>query len=194
VYFLTCPFGLSHFGRDAVRLKVCSESARGTGARLLADGDVGTSAELGDFAGMLAIDKWTGNADGRQAAFWRNSREQKYTATFIDQGYCFNAGEWSFPDSPLRGVYARNEVYESVRGWESFEPWLSRVEEMDADTIWGLARAVPPDWYSRRSFELEKLVYTLKGRQKKVRRPIQDLRNSPRHPFPHWLASLEDVA
>ena len=29
----------------------------------------------------------------------------EYTATFIDQGYCFNAGEWTFPDSPLRGVY-----------------------------------------------------------------------------------------
>ena len=59
---------------------------------------------LGDFAGVLALDKWTCNANGRQAAFWRKSRERRYTATFIDQGYCFNAGEWSFPDSPLRGV------------------------------------------------------------------------------------------
>jgi len=42
---------------------------------------------------MLALDKWTGNANGRQAAFWRKGRERKYTATFIDQGYCFNAGE-----------------------------------------------------------------------------------------------------
>ena len=27
-------------------------------------------------------------------------------ATFIDQGYCFNAGEWSFPDAPLRASLA----------------------------------------------------------------------------------------
>ena len=85
---------------------------------------------LETFAGILAMDKWTGNANGRQAAFWRKMRERKYTVTFIDQGYCFNAGEWTFPDYPLRGVYARNEVYGSVRGWESFEPWLSRIEKM----------------------------------------------------------------
>jgi hypothetical protein len=79
------------------------------------------------FAGMLALDKWTGNANGRQAAFWRKGRERKYTATFIDQGYCFNAGEWTFPDYPLRGVFARNEAYANVKGWESFLPRLSRI-------------------------------------------------------------------
>jgi hypothetical protein len=99
---------------------------------------IGQVRNLRAFAGMLVVDKWTGNADGRQAAFWRRSRERKYTAAFIDQGNCFNAGEWTFPDYPLRGVYARNEVYESVRGWESFEPWLSRVERMDEDVIWSL--------------------------------------------------------
>ena len=97
---------------------------------------LGRVRNLETFAGMLAMDKWTGNANGRQAAFWRKLREQKYTAAFIDQGYCFNAGEWTFPDYPLRGVYARNEVYEGVRGWESFEPWLSRIEKMDEDVVW----------------------------------------------------------
>src|SRR5271165_6435059 len=41
------------------------------------------------------------SADGRQAAFWKCRGERKFTASFIDQGYCFNAGEWSFPDAPL---------------------------------------------------------------------------------------------
>ena len=63
---------------------------------------------LAEFAGMLCLDKWTGNCNGRQAVFERKPRERKYRATFIDQGFCFNAGEWTFPDSPLRGVYARN--------------------------------------------------------------------------------------
>src|SRR6202021_142407 len=99
---------------------------------------------LETFAGMLVVDKWTCNIDGRQAAFWRRLRERKYTAAFIDQGYCFNAGEWTFPDYPLRGVYARNEVYERVRGWESFEPWLSRIEKMEEDVGGTLAGAIPP--------------------------------------------------
>jgi len=47
-----------------------------------------------------------------------------YETVMIDQGFCFNAGEWTFPDAPLRGLYARNRVYLGVTGRESFEPWI----------------------------------------------------------------------
>jgi hypothetical protein len=135
---------------------------------------------------MLVVDKWTGNANGRQAAFWRKLREKKYTAAFIDQGYCFNAGEWTFPDFPLRGVYARNEVYESVRGWQSFEPWLSRIETMAEQVIWDLADGIPPEWWGGAWDDLEKLVRTLIMRRKMVRELIEAFRTSPRRPFPAW--------
>ena len=138
------------------------------------------------FAGVLALDKWTGNANGRQAAFWRKMRERKYTASFIDQGYCFNAGEWTFPDHPLRGVFARNEVYEGVRGWDSFEPWLSRIETMDEDTIWAAAGEIPPDWYCNDWAALENLVQRLIERRNCVRDLITAFRLSPRRPFPNW--------
>jgi hypothetical protein len=141
---------------------------------------------LETFAGMLVVDKWTCNANGRQATFWRKLRERKYTATFIDQGYCFNAGEWTFPDSPLRGVYPRNEVYAGVRGWESFEPWLTRVENMGEDTIWALAGEIPPEWYGGEWEALEKLVRSLVARRKTVRELITEVRYSPRRPFPAW--------
>jgi hypothetical protein len=88
---------------------------------------------LGEFAGILALDKWTANANGRQAVFARKQRERRYKAVFIDFGYCFNAGEWRFEDSPLRGVYYRNDVYREVSGWESFEPWLTRLETSQCD-------------------------------------------------------------
>jgi hypothetical protein len=91
------------------------------------------AVNIDDFPRVLVLDKWTCNSDGRQAVFYRKKqRRQRYTAIFIDQGYCFNAGEWSFPDYPLRGVYANNCVYEGVTGWEAFEPALTRAEEMDA--------------------------------------------------------------
>ena len=138
------------------------------------------------FAGMLVVDKWTGNANGRQAAFWRKMREKKYTASFIDQGYCFNAGEWTFPDYPLRGVYARNEVYAGVKGWQSFEPWLSRVENMDGDVVWSLAGEIPPEWYHGEWDELEKLIRALIERRERVRELIAAFRASPRRPFPEW--------
>jgi len=141
---------------------------------------------LETFAGILALDKWTCNADGRQAAFWRKLRERKYSASFIDQGYCFNAGEWTFPDFPLRGVYPRNEVYAAVSGWASFEPWLSRIEGIDEDAIWRVAGEIPPAWYGASWDELEGLVQLLIQRKTIVRELIQAFRGSPRRPFPEW--------
>ncbi len=138
------------------------------------------------FAGILALDKWTCNADGRQAAFWRKLREHKYTATFIDQGYCFNAGEWSFPDSPLRGVYMRNDVYLGVTGWGSFEPWLTRLEEMPVSEIAACAEDIPPEWYENDEDGLQMLIQELDKRRKRVRRLIEEFRKSSRYPFPHW--------
>jgi hypothetical protein len=141
---------------------------------------------LDAFAGMLALDKWTGNCNGRQAVFDRKQRERRYRATFIDQGFCFNAGEWTFPDSPLRGVYARNRVYAGVLGWESFEPWLSRIETMDAETLWGIAEVVPPEWYGGDTSEMEQLLERMLARKQRVRELIVSFRDSTREPFPMW--------
>ena len=37
---------------------------------------------LSEFAGILALDKWTGNANGRQAVFTKRQRERRYQAVF----------------------------------------------------------------------------------------------------------------
>lgn len=146
------------------------------------------------FAGMLVLDKWLGNSNGRQAVFWKKAQERKYTATFIDQGYCFNAGEWNFPDSALRGVYSRNHVYEHVRGWESFEPWLTRVEKFDPPVVGEIAGEVPPEWTGRDWDALEKLVEAIIARREKVRELITAFRSSSRQPFPAWGMPWPDRA
>ncbi|MCU1323219.1 MAG: HipA domain protein [Acidobacteriaceae bacterium] len=141
---------------------------------------------LDEFAGMLCLDKWAGNCNGRQAVFERRPRERKYRASFIDQGFCFNAGEWTFPDSPLRGVYQRNAVYARVTGWQSFEPWLSRIEAMPAGTLWAIAEAVPPEWYGGDMSTLERLMEQMLERRSRVRELIVRFRDSDRAPFPMW--------
>jgi hypothetical protein len=141
---------------------------------------------LKEFAGMLLVDKWTGNCNGRQAVFERRPRERKYRAVFIDQGYCFNAGEWTFPDSPLRGVFPRNRVYAQVTGWKSFEPWLSRIESLKADVLWRIAEEVPPEWYGGNPATIEALMETLLKRKSLVRDLVMTFRQSDREPFPNW--------
>jgi len=141
---------------------------------------------LNEFAGMLVIDKWTGNSNGRQAVFRRKGRERRYSATFIDHGYCFNAGGWNFPDAPLRGVYARNIAYKDVDGWESFSPWLERVETIDAQAVWRIAEEVPPEWYGGDISEMEQLIEKLLSRRGRVRELIVQFRESARRPMPKW--------
>ena len=141
---------------------------------------------LSDFARVLVLDKWTCNSDGRQAIFSKAQRRQRYSATFIDQGYCFNAGEWTFPDAPLRGAYANNCVYEGVVGWDAFEPVLSRSEEMDAQAIWRCAADIPEEWYEGDRDGLGRLVETLHYRREVIRKLITEFRRSSRNPFPNW--------
>ncbi|HXU20482.1 MAG TPA: HipA family kinase [Verrucomicrobiae bacterium] len=141
-----------------------------------------------DFARVLVLDKWTCNSDGRQAVFkLEASPSRRYTAVFIDQGFCFNGGEWNFPDAPLRGAYARQRVYENVKAWESFEPALTRAEQMDLEELWRYAAQVPQEWYEYDVSGLNRLVETLYRRRLRIRDLISDFRKSNRNPFPNWV-------
>jgi hypothetical protein len=142
---------------------------------------------LGDFAGMLVYDKWTCNTNGRQAIFLRHADHAPYRALMIDQGFCFNAGEWNFPDAPLRGLYTRQRVYEGVIGMESFAPWLERLETRVTPGVFDeLSKQIPPEWYEDNQDELYRLLETLDGRRARVRELLVDAKRSNRQPFPNW--------
>src|SRR6202158_311508 len=125
--------------------------ARMTVHDFLPDEQLGGVRNLPDFLGVFVFDKWTCNTNGRQAIFFREPEDRAggpaaavaaqvpngapdtppcgapYVAMMIDHGFCFNAGEWDFPDAPLRGLYARHRVYQGVAGMDAFEPWLGRL-------------------------------------------------------------------
>jgi hypothetical protein len=160
----------------------------------LPEGQLAEVKNLGEFAGILALDKWTANANGRQAVFSKRQRERRYQAVFIDFGYCFHAGEWRFEDSPLRGVYYRNDVYREITGWESFEPWLTRMETMPAETVYAAAGEVPPEWYGGDLGEMEALVEKLLARRSRIRELVEVFGKSDRRPFPKWETMGEEGA
>lgn len=155
-------------------------------------------ANLHDFAGMLVFDKWTCNTNGRQTLFFEERQHARgnerpgsvaaaYKTVMIDQGFCFNAGEWTFPDAPLRGLYARNRVYEGVTGLESFGPWLERLERnITAQVLSEVANEVPPEWYSDDYDALLRLLETLQARRARVPELIVSAKNTTRQPFARW--------
>jgi hypothetical protein len=160
---------------------------------------------LHDFAGMLVFDKWTCNTNGRQTIFFRpESRrpiplangdenegeapeDRDYRAAMIDQGFCFNAGEWNYPDAPLRGLYARNRVYQGVIGMESFAPWTERVEKGVTERVLAeVIREIPPEWYEDDYDAVTALVEQLYRRRTRVPELLLAAKNTTRQPFPNW--------
>lgn len=160
---------------------------------------------LHDFAGMLVFDKWTCNTNGRQTIFFREEarrpileedgtesgedrrEEREYRAAMIDQGFCFNAGEWNYPDAPLRGLYARNRVYEGVIGMESFAPWTERVERSVTERVLAeVIREIPPEWYEDDYDAVTRLVEQLYRRRTRVPELLLQAKNTSRQPFPNW--------
>ncbi len=144
-------------------------------------------SNLADFCGMLAFDKWTCNTNGRQAIFLRRKDEECYQAQMIDQGFCFNASEWNFPDGSLRGLYPRHCVYEAVRGIESFEPWITRIETIvNSTAVEEIASEIPPEWYHCDQDALWGMLEQLLRRRKLVRELIISAWKSSMQPFPNW--------
>lgn len=142
---------------------------------------------LHDFAGMLVFDKWTCNTNGRQTLFYRKEGPD-YRTVMIDQGFCFNAGEWNFPDAPLRGLYARNKVYEGVTGRESFGPWIERLENLVTNKLWQqLLKEIPSEWYGDDMDALTELAEKLHRRKERVPELLLSAKNTTRHPFPNWI-------
>jgi len=154
---------------------------------LLPDDPLAEVENVADFAGMLLFDQWTCNTNGRQALFVSEpARRRGYRAVMIDHGFCFNAGEWTFPDSPLRGLYHRQRVYAGVRGWASFEPFLERLDNLPARALDDAAAGVPPGWYNHDTDAMARLLEQLDRRRKRIRELITAARNSSRQPFPNW--------
>ena len=177
--------------------------ARMTVHDFLPDEQLCAVRNLTDFLGVFVFDKWTCNTNGRQAIFFREPDDRAgpasrqvfeeisgrvpYLAMMIDHGFCFNAGEWDFPDAPLRGLYARHRVYQSVAGMDAFEPWIERLEKRITEAMLGEeAEQIPPEWYHDDWDALARLLERLYARRKRVRELILSARNSGRDPFPNW--------
>jgi hypothetical protein len=134
------------------------------------------------------------NTNGRQAIFFREAdgagrgagAATRYCARMIDNGFCFNAAEWNFPDAPLRGLYARHRVYESVRGMDSFEAWIARVERIEETALEKIYGEIPPEWYDCDADALERMLEQLLRRRNLVRELIVSAWKSSAQPFPNW--------
>jgi len=151
-------------------------------------------ANLREFLGALVFDKWTANADGRQAVFFRSLLRLEpgeparpgFLGWMIDQGFLFNGPHWDFPESPVQGLYHRPLVYEAVTGWDDFQPWLDQVVHFPDDVVDQAYRQIPLEWLEGEEEALEKLLEKLLRRARRVPDLIGDCRRAKPALFPKW--------
>lgn len=152
----------------------------------------------GDFLGALAFDKWMGNADSRQAVFFRarlknwipgseaHGLKMGFVAQMIDNGFVFNGPNWGFIESAIQGLYFRPSVYRHVQGLNDFEPWLSRIVHFPEEIVDQAVKAIPPAWLEGEEEALEVLLSRLLKRRARVPDLIEDSRRGRGNPFPNW--------
>jgi len=155
-------------------------------------------ANVREFLGALVFDKWMGNADARQSIFYRARLRQRpiagvdpaprtgFVASMVDHGYVFDGPHWNFPDSPLQGLYFRPSVYQKVRGWDDFQPWLDRVVHFPEEIVDAAQKQIPPAWLEEDGDALQSLLENLMARRRRVPDLIRDSRRGRVNPFPEW--------
>jgi hypothetical protein len=149
-----------------------------------------------DFLELFAFDKWTCNTDRRQAVFFRihnldtGNSPCCFRVTMIDQGFCFDGGNWNFPDGPRCGLYFNRKVYLNVTALESFEPWLHRLKrEISLSMLFEEAEEVPIEWLGNNLSVWRALVEQLYARRIRVRELIWSAKNARPQAFPNWITS-----
>lgn len=151
-----------------------------------------------DFLGTLAFDQWLGNADSRQAIFFRarlrewlpayeaHPQRLGFVAQMIDHGFIFDGPHWRLSESPLHGLYFQPEVYHSVRGWDDFQPWLDRIVHFPEAVVDEALSQIPPAWLEGDEPELTRLLELALRRRKRVPDLLARCGSPRAKVFPNW--------
>jgi hypothetical protein len=115
-------------------------------------GRANSCINAGDFARMLVFDLWTDQVDQRQVVY--STGPEGTRAHFVDFGFSF--GGDIDPNYPLEfenGIPAPlcpDFDYDQLTRWATFEPMLSRIEQVTAQEIVQCAESFPDDWLTQK--------------------------------------------
>jgi len=73
-----------------------------------------------------------------------------------------------------------------VTGLKSFEPFLSRIENLTSGELEECTEGIPTSWCEPDPGQLARLMEALYARRRTLRQAIIDAKNSSLGPFPNW--------
>lgn len=148
-----------------------------------------------DFIGALVFDRWVGNTDTPQAIFAPLEKVNDMAppgkvwlkALMIDRGFAFGGVEWILRDSPIAGIHSSRAFYDGLRGISDCEPWLSRIEAIQGDSLRAVFDTIPQFWNDAADTGFERMVRDLLRQRCRVADSIIDSANSIDRPFRNWV-------
>lgn len=156
---------------------------------------------LQHFLGALVLDCWLANVDVRQSVFFRgtpkrwvensmvHSSKKGLIALMIDNGQCFNGGQWSFKTAQPVTPYRAGGVYAGVSGLQSFSPWIERIAAISTNLLDALRTNVPAEWMFQDENALDCLLEDLFRRKSLVPRLLSEVHLRTPSAFPNWKAA-----
>jgi len=125
-------------------------------------------------------------AQASRVGFVAHAPRAGFVAQMMDHGYVLDGPHWRFPDSPLQGLYFRTSVYQKVRGWADFQPWLDRVVYFPEEVVDAAQKQIPPEWLAEDAAALQTMLEKLMSRRRRVPDLIRDSCHGRVNPFPEW--------
>lgn len=139
---------------------------------------------LPEFAGALVLDAWTGNTDFRQVVYVKAPTSMVLKPMFIDHDRSFAPFFDPKSERELPAIHFP-DFYDFIRGWGSFEPWLTIAETAGRTELEPLVIGFPPEWKVSDQLSAELLEYLIK-RRGDIRIQIERLCSGKILRFKNW--------
>jgi hypothetical protein len=138
---------------------------------------VGSTVNLPEFAKVLVLDTFLGQADSRQAVFARDRsrRELSFRAYFIDHGLAFGGSKWALDDLAGRPLYFDRKVYSMIDMSSVCEEAIDLLASISEDELYRTVQNIPNEWFETGDFDhLAKLFIMMLKRRERIRTLVSE--------------------
>jgi hypothetical protein len=124
---------------------------------------VGSIVNLAEFATVLVLDTFLGQADSRQAVFVRDRsrRELLFRAYFIDHGFAFGGSKWALDDLAGRSLYFDRKIYSMIDMSSVCEQAIDSLASISKDELYSIVQNIPNEWFETSDFDHLATVFSM---------------------------------
>jgi hypothetical protein len=111
---------------------------------------IGRTVNLAEFAKVLVLDTFLGQADSRQAVFVRDRsrRQLSFRAHFIDHGLVLGGSNWKIDDLADRSLYFDRKIYSMIDTASHCQQAIESLASVSEDELRATTRDVPTEWFA----------------------------------------------